>query len=148
MTFATLILKNLVRQRVRTALTVLGISLGITTVVALGVITSGLKATSAQIINFGGADFMVAQEGASDLSFSIVPRDDVASVANSPAWQQTEGVLFHIVRVGSNPFFFVFGRDPAAMRKIRRDLDRRPADRSRRNRRGAARRTRREQPRR
>lgn len=115
MTFATLILKNLVRQRVRTALTVLGISLGITTVVALGVITNGLKATSAQIINFGGADFMVAQEGASDLTFSSVPEGDVTEVAAEPGVARTEGVLLHIIRVGSNPYFFVFGRDPAAM---------------------------------
>jgi len=37
MSFLSLIVKNLIRQRVRTGLTILGISLGITTVVALGV---------------------------------------------------------------------------------------------------------------
>ena len=47
MTFIALILKNIVRQRTRTFLTVLGISLGITTVVALGVVTESLKASSA-----------------------------------------------------------------------------------------------------
>ncbi len=42
MSFFALILKNLVRQRARTALTVLGISIGISTVVALdGRISSG-----------------------------------------------------------------------------------------------------------
>jgi putative ABC transport system permease protein len=64
--FMSLILKNLLRQRTRTILTVLGISIGITTVVALGVITDSLKATAGEIINLGGADFMVAQEGAAD----------------------------------------------------------------------------------
>lgn len=45
MSFSVLALRNLFRQWVRTLLTVLGISIGITTVVALGAITSGLKST-------------------------------------------------------------------------------------------------------
>jgi len=28
---------------------------------------------------------------------------------------RAEGVLFHVVRVGSNPFFFLMGRDPGTM---------------------------------
>ena len=63
MRFSTLIVKNLVRQRVRTALTVLGIGVGITTVVALGAITGGLKATASDLMRIGGADFMIAQKG-------------------------------------------------------------------------------------
>ncbi len=110
MSFVGLILKNLVRQRVRTALTVLGISLGITTVVALGVITSSLKASAGEIIRLGGADFMVTQEGAADLSFSIVSEEDWAAIARRPDVERAEGMLFHITRVGSNPFFFAIGR--------------------------------------
>ena len=44
MSLATLVLKNLFRQRVRTMLTVAGIAIGVATVVALGAITGGLKA--------------------------------------------------------------------------------------------------------
>jgi putative ABC transport system permease protein len=110
MSFFALILKNLVRQRVRTALTVLGISIGITTVVALGVITESLKATAGEIIQLGGADFMVAQEGAADLSFSIVEEEDAARLASHPGVERAEVALFHIVRVGSNPFFVLLGR--------------------------------------
>src|SRR5690606_24103961 len=61
-TFASFVVKNLLRQRVRTGLTVLGIAVGITTVVALGVLTSGFATTAGAVIRTGGADLMVAQE--------------------------------------------------------------------------------------
>jgi putative ABC transport system permease protein len=111
MSFLALIFKNLVRQRIRTGLTVLGISLGITTVVALGVITNSFKASAAEILRLGGADFMVAQEGAADLSFSTVPASDVETVRHYPGVERAEGMLFHITRVGSNPYFIAMGRE-------------------------------------
>ncbi len=64
MSFLALIARNLIRQRTRTLLTVAGIGIGITTVVALGSITQGMKATSEDLLRAGGADFMVAQKGA------------------------------------------------------------------------------------
>jgi putative ABC transport system permease protein len=110
MTFFALIFKNLVRQRIRTGLTVLGISLGITTVVALGVVTNSFKKSAGEIIKLGEADFMVVQEGAADLSFSIVSQEDAAKLAEEPDVASAEGMLFHITRVGSNDFFFMIGR--------------------------------------
>lgn len=115
MTFVALIFKNIVRQRTRTFLTVLGISLGITTVVALGVVTESLKASSGEILEIGDADFMVAQEGAADLSFSILPQEQIPAIAAQPGVADTEGILFHIARVGSNPYFFLMGRERAAL---------------------------------
>ena len=110
MTFVALILKNLVRQRIRTGLTVLGISIGITTVVALGVVTTSFKQSAGQVIRLGNADFMVAQKGSADLSFSIVSEEDVAALAKHPGVARADGMLFHIARVGSNPYFFLIGR--------------------------------------
>ena len=113
MSFIALIIKNLVRQRIRTSLTVLGISMGITTVVALGVVTSSLKESAGEIIRLGQADFMVAQEGAADLTFSLVAEEDATALAAYQDVARAEGVLFHVVHVGSNPFFFLVGRDAA-----------------------------------
>ena len=115
MSFIALIIKNLVRQRIRTGLTVLGISIGITTVVALGVVTHSFKQSAGEIISLGGADFMVAQEGTADFTFSIVPEEDVATLADEPGVGHAEGVLFHLGRVGSNPFFFLMGRTAEAL---------------------------------
>jgi putative ABC transport system permease protein len=115
MSLTTLVLKNLFRQRVRTLLTLLGISIGIATVVALGAITEGLKASSGEFVHAGGADLMVAQEGASDLSFSAVSTSDWKAVAGRPDVERATGFLLEVAEVGSNPFFFVFGYEPEAL---------------------------------
>src|SRR5687767_1391977 len=112
MSFAMLILKNVLRQRARTVLAVLGISLGITTVVALGVITNGLRATAGEVIRAAGADFMIGQKGAADLTFSTIHEDEVRQLAARPDVDRAVGVLIIIKRVGSNPFFSLVGIDP------------------------------------
>ena len=115
MTFVGLIAKTLFRQRTRTALTALGIAIGITTVVALGVITAGFKATAGDLATGGGADFMIAQDGASDMSFSSVSEEDVADVAERPDVASVTPFALEILRVESNPFFLLFGMDPTAI---------------------------------
>jgi putative ABC transport system permease protein len=115
MSFSLLVLRNLSRQRVRTVLTVLGISIGITTVVALGAVTSGLKLTVGDLVRSGGADFMVAQDGASDLTFSVVGDREVRLIAARPDVERATGVLLEVADVGSNPYFLIFGYPPQAL---------------------------------
>ena len=115
MTLGTLVLKNLSRQRVRTLLTILGIAIGVATVVALGAITGGLKGSSGEFIHASGADLMVAQEGASDLSFSAVSEADVAAIAARPDVERATGFMLEVAEVGSNPFFLVFGYAPESL---------------------------------
>ena len=115
MSFASLVLRNLFRQRVRTLLTVLGISIGITTVVALGAITAGLKGTMTELVRGGGADFMVAQSGASDITFSLVPDADVAALAARGDVERATGMLLEVADVGSNPYFLIFGYEPEGL---------------------------------
>lgn len=115
MRFSALVLKNLFRQRVRTALTMLGIAVGITTVVALGVVTSGLKAAMAELVTVGGADFMVAQQGAADLTFSAVGEREVEAIRARPDVERADGMALEVTKVGGNPYFIVFGLEPAAL---------------------------------
>lgn len=109
MTFAALVLKNLSRQRVRSILTILGITIGITAIVSLGTITAGLKRTADAFVRSGNADFLVAQEGAADLSFSRIPEERVADLEAVPGVADVRGAFLHIVTAGSNPFFFLGG---------------------------------------
>jgi len=113
--FAALALRNLVRQRVRTTLTVLGIAVGITTVVALGVVTGGLRDAVGAVVRAGGSDFMVAQKGAADFSLSVVTQADAEAVARRPEVAASTRVLIHVVKVGSNPYFVLEGYDPAEL---------------------------------
>lgn len=112
MSFIRLILKNLFRQRARTALTVLGISLGIMTVVALGVVTGGLGIMAGELAHAGGADFIVGQKGSADFSFSTVGEADLMALKSRPDVDQAIGLLLTIRRVESNPFFSTLGVDP------------------------------------
>jgi putative ABC transport system permease protein len=109
MTFVALIVKNLFRQRVRTALTILGISIGITTVVALGVVTEGMKSTLGDMTQFGGSDFLVGQKGSADLTFSTITEDEWRGIAARDDVEWAHGVLLHVARVGSNPYFVLSG---------------------------------------
>lgn len=118
MSFATLIMKNLFRQRVRTVLTICGIAVGITTVVALGVVTQGMKQTSAQMIHQGGADFMVAQNGAADFTFSTVGEAEWQRIARHSGVRSAVGVLFNITQVGGNPYFPEMGVRPDQVRAV------------------------------
>ena len=119
MSFAVLAMRNLVRQRMRSGLTVLGIAVGIATVVALGVITGGLRDTVGSIVRTGGADFMVAQKGAADVSLSVVTQDDADRLSARPDIATATRVLMHVVKVGANPYFVLQGYDPAELAATR-----------------------------
>jgi putative ABC transport system permease protein len=120
--FFSLIVRGLLRQRVRSALTVTGIAAGIMTVVALGVVTGGLRASAAEILRSGGADFMVAQKGASDLTFSTLSQEEWDDVAAQPGVATALGTLIHVSRVGGNAFFPLYGRTPAQIAERPPDL--------------------------
>jgi putative ABC transport system permease protein len=108
-TFLGLVVRNLLRRRVRAMLTLVGITLGIATVVALGVITSGLKSTASAFVRSGGADFLVGQQGAADLSFSTIPEATVGRMKAVDGVDAVRASLLHIFVQGSNPFFFLSG---------------------------------------
>jgi putative ABC transport system permease protein len=113
--FTSFVLRNLSRQRTRSLLTIVGITIGITTVVALGAITAGFERAAGDVARLGGADLMVAQRGAADLSFSTLPVADLRTVEGVEGVAGAAGALFHIDRVGSNPFFFAMGVEAEAI---------------------------------
>ena len=122
MSFASLVVKNLLRQRLRTILTVFGIAVGITTVVALGVLTRGFSTAAGQIIDRGDASFMVVQRGAADLTFSSLPESQVKRVARQPGVERAIGTLMHVSKVGQTPYFPLTGASPAQLRFLVTDL--------------------------
>jgi putative ABC transport system permease protein len=75
MTWAGLILKNLLRRKVRTALTVSGVAIGVGLIVALLSITNGVKRTAGELVHVGRSDFGLFQSGAADLTKSLLPED-------------------------------------------------------------------------
>ena len=112
MPFLMLIVSNLFRQKIRTGLTVLGMSIGVTAVVALGILThSAIKATAGLIVA-GNADFSVGRNGAADLSLSILTEQDLEKVQAYEEIEHAVPALMGFARVGSNPFFLELGIKP------------------------------------
>jgi putative ABC transport system permease protein len=113
MPFVLLILRNLLRQKIRTSLTVLGMSIGITAVVALGIITESALSSTLQLFTAGGSDFAIGRAGSSDLTFSVLTEEDLNDVEAYDEIGHVTPVLMAFARVGSNPFFLELGVRPS-----------------------------------
>ncbi len=104
-----MIFKNLFRRKGRTFLTVLGISIGVAAIVALGALADGVQAGYDSFLTGSKADLVLSQAEAMDVSMSsidesigrdLLAMSEVAEVsAMMQGMTQTEGV----------PYFFVFG---------------------------------------
>ena len=115
MSFLAFVYRNLARQRVRTVLTLVGITVGIMTVVALGAVASGLRQTAGSMLRTGGADFVVAQQGSADLTFSALSQRDWDVVARRADVARAMGLLMDVSRVGDNPYFALLGVEPGQL---------------------------------
>jgi putative ABC transport system permease protein len=109
MQFLVLIFKNILRRKARSIFTVLGISIGIATIVALGALMNGMTASMEGVLKSGEADFFIAQSGISDLSFSRIDENRTGEIMAMNGVQRVAGALIGIYPVGSNPYVMVWG---------------------------------------
>ncbi|MBU4534341.1 MAG: ABC transporter permease [Euryarchaeota archaeon] len=115
MSFFSLIIKNPFRNKTRSALAIVGIAIGIATIVALGIITDGLKASTEETLKAGGADFSIAESNVSDLFFSKIDEEYIARIKEVDGVNDVVGILMAIQRVEDNPYFVLIGIDPAKL---------------------------------
>ena len=109
MRFTTLIFKNMMRRKARSAFTLIGISIGIATIIALGALMNGMTSGMQGIIRSGEADFIVVQKGVSDLSFSRLNEDAINNLDALQGVKNAAGAIFSMYPVGNNPYFLVWG---------------------------------------
>jgi putative ABC transport system permease protein len=113
LSFASLILHNLGTRPVRTVLTVMSVAVGITTIVALGVLTHSLQATAVSVLRTGKADFTVAQAHVDDVLNSSLTQQDIDIMSRQPGVGNVVGVLIHTDSLSdSQPFFLEVGITP------------------------------------
>ncbi len=93
MTWTGLVLRNLLRRPWRTALTAVGVAVGVGLIVALLSIANGAKRTAAQLIHIGRADFGLFQAGTSDLTQSLLPESMAAEVDREPGVAATARIF-------------------------------------------------------
>lgn len=100
MRFIDLIVKNPFRNKTRAILSIIGIGIGIATIVALGLITGGLNDSMQEVMNQGGAEITVSPysentyEVNSLLNYSYVDKlkniSGVNDVAGVLSWSESE----------------------------------------------------------
>src|SRR3989338_2230797 len=121
-----LILQNLLRRKVRTALSVVGISIGIAIIIALVSIVRGHRESINNYARDSGAQFIVMSKGAADPSFSRVSKSDIDKLRAIDGVAEMSSSFFYALRspqFSPIPFLLFFGRNPEE-RLIKRYKDR------------------------
>jgi putative ABC transport system permease protein len=114
-TWSGLVFKNLLRRKARTALTVAGVAIGVGLIVALLSITAGVKKTAGQLIHVGRSDFGLFQQGASDLTRSVLPQSLVAKVRADPGVADVAQIFIRVGQVENQNEFLLFGFVPGEL---------------------------------
>lgn len=113
-----MILKNLFRRRARSLLTLLGISIGIAAIVALGAIADGLEAGFTEMLSGSGADLVVTQADAADLSIAAVDEEVGRQLAALPGVEEVSGMLVQEVATEGAPYFYLFDYDLQELQQL------------------------------
>jgi ABC-type antimicrobial peptide transport system permease subunit len=102
-------IKNLLRRKIRTLLTVLGIAIGVAAIVALGAVSNGLKAGYGSMLKGSKADLVLSQPNAMDISYSTVEEELGKKLVEAPEVAEVSAMLQGFTEAENQPFFFVFG---------------------------------------
>jgi putative ABC transport system permease protein len=105
---------NLLRRWGRSALSALGVAVGVTTVVALLALTGGLDRSAGDLAHLGRADLGVFQGGLADLTASSLPGSALAHIDSVPGVARTSPVQILSGAVGSEPSMLAFGAEPSS----------------------------------
>ena len=97
-----LILKNPFRNKTRATLSIIGIAIGIATIVALGLITTGLEDSVQTTFNEGGAEITVSNGTSIGSSSGEISSDYIDKIKNISDVQDVVGVLSVTVRDSSH----------------------------------------------
>jgi ABC-type lipoprotein release transport system permease subunit len=104
-----MILKNLLRRKGRTILSIIGISVGVAAIVGLGALANGLSAGYDAFLTGSKADLIVSSPDAFDVSMSTVDESIADQLEAMSEVEAVSGMLEGIVKAEEIPLFFVFG---------------------------------------
>ncbi len=104
-----IIFRNLLRRKIRTLLTILGIGVGVTVIVALGALADGFQAGYGAMMQGSKADLVLSQPDTMDVSYSAVKEAVGKELVAMSEVESVSGMLQGLVQTESEPFFIVFG---------------------------------------
>ena len=102
-------LKNLLRRNDRTLLTVLGISIGVATIIALGALAAGVQAGYDSFLTGSKADLILSQAEAMDVSLSSINESVGQELSTMSEVAEVSAMMQGMVQTEGVPYFFVFG---------------------------------------
>jgi len=107
-----MIFKNLFRRKGRTILTLLGISIGVAAIVALGAVAGGMQAGFSAMTQGSQADLVLTQ---ADTLSALLSSVDEAVADDLRTWSEVagvDGVLLTNALLKDSSYLFLFGHDP------------------------------------
>jgi ABC-type antimicrobial peptide transport system permease subunit len=107
-----MVFKNLFRRKGRTILTLVGISIGVAAIVALGAMARGIKAGFATMTQGSQADLVLSQAGAMSSLISSLDEAVADEVSALPEVADVNGMLFTNALIEDSTYLFIFGHDP------------------------------------
>jgi ABC-type antimicrobial peptide transport system permease subunit len=107
-------LKNLLRRKIRTLLTVIGIAIGVAAIIGLGALADGLQSGYGSMLKGTKADLILSQPDAFDISYSTVDEAIGQELLNAPEVSDVSGMIQGFIQAEDNPYFFAFGHTPGS----------------------------------
>jgi ABC-type lipoprotein release transport system permease subunit len=107
-----MILKNLFRRKGRTLLTLLGISIGVAAIIALGAMAAGMREGYNAMATGSEADLVLTQESAMDITMGGLEETVGDQLLGWPEVDEIDGALVGNVQAEDSPYFYIFGYDP------------------------------------
>jgi len=104
-----MIFKNLLRRKARTILTVLGISVGVSAIVALGAMADAFDDAYSTLLSGSKADFVLSQPDAVELGYSTVEEEAGEVLLDMPEVAAVSGMLEGFAQSEDAYIIFVFG---------------------------------------
>lgn len=106
-------IRNLLRRKLRSLLTLIAIAIGVAAMVTLGALGAGLAAGYQSMAGGSQADLVLSQADAYDLTLSIVDEHIGNELLSMPEVRQVSGTIMGNVSVDEGAkYFFIFGHDP------------------------------------
>jgi ABC-type antimicrobial peptide transport system permease subunit len=102
-------IKNLLRRKIRTLLTMVGIAIGVAAIISLGALANGMEAGYSSMLRGTKADLVLSQPDAMDISYSNIDEEIGKQLAQAPEVSEVSGMIQGFAAVEGEPFFFVFG---------------------------------------
>jgi ABC-type antimicrobial peptide transport system permease subunit len=107
-----MMVRNLMRRRTRSALTLVGIGIAIAAIVALGGLAEGLGQQMTGMVGGGRMDLLAIEANISDMQYSSIDERVVKKIAAMPQVESVSGFLVSFISTEDTPLLVVYGHNP------------------------------------